>query len=202
MAKIKSKKTVSNVGKGGGRSTTTYTTYDKPKKSKQAKKSKSGSGRVASSALSDRLMKRVGKSTAIKLDENGKRVGGGTKITSGLVDKVMADEDNVLEIIEDNSEQVLNAIDRALAEALEEIGMSAERFAKAKCPVDTGRLRNSITFALDVEDEAVYVGTNVEYAPYQEFGTHGKDGKHFLRDAANGHGAYYAGIIKKHLQNG
>ena len=111
-------------------------------------------------------------------------------------------DDNVLEIREDNREQIEHAINKAIAAALEECGLAAERFAKAKCPVDTGRLRNSITHALDLSDEAVYVGTNVEYAPYQEFGTHGRDGKHFLRDSANGHGSYYSGIVKKHLQNG
>lgn len=119
--------------------------------------------------------------------------------TSGLTP---ADASGLVEIREDNREQVEHAINQAIAAALEECGLAAERFAKAKCPVDTGRLRNSITHALDLSDEAVYVGTNVEYAPYQEFGTHGKDGKHFLRDAANGHGSFYSGIVKKHLQNG
>lgn len=141
--------------------------------------------------LSDQLKKRIGTKTEK-----------GTKITEELVEKVRGDEAGNLIIIEDNREQVEHAINQAIAAALEECGLAAERFAKAKCPVDTGRLRNSITHALDVEDEAVYVGTNVEYAPYQEFGTHGKDGKHFLRDAANGHGSFYSGIVKKHLQNG
>lgn len=152
--------------------------------------------------LSDQLKKRIGTTTKIKVDDSGKRVGGGTKITEDLVERVRGDEAGNLIIIEDNREQVEHAINRAIAAALEECGLAAERFAKAKCPVDTGRLRNSITHALDMSDEAVYVGTNVEYAPYQEFGTHGRDGKHFLRDAANGHGSFYSGIVKKHLQNG
>lgn len=141
--------------------------------------------------LSDQLEKRI-----------GKRTKKGTKITKGLVERVRADEAGLVEIREDNTEQIENAINQAIATALEEIGLSGERFAKAKCPVDTGRLRNSITHALDTDEEAVYIGTNVEYAPYQELGTHGRDGKHFLRDAANGHEAYYSGIVKKHLQNG
>ena len=146
---------------------------------------------MANVNLSDQLKKRIGTTTEK-----------GTKITEGLVEKVRGDEAGNLVIIEDNREQVEHAINQAIAAALEECGLAAERFAKAKCPVDTGRLRNSITQALDLSDEAVYVGTNVEYAPYQEFGTHGRDGKHFLRDAANGHGAYYSGIVKKHLQSG
>jgi HK97 gp10 family phage protein len=152
--------------------------------------------------LSDRLAKRIGKRTKIKRDKSGKRIGGGTKITKGLVESVRADEAGLVEIRENNTEQIENAINRAIAAALEECGLAAERFAKAKCPVDTGRLRNSITHALDMDEEAVYIGTNVSYAPYQENGTHGKDGKHFLRDAAQNHGSYYAKIIKSHLENG
>lgn len=146
---------------------------------------------MANVNLSDQLERRIGTTTKK-----------GTKITQELVDKVRGDEAGNLVIIEDNREQVEHAINKAIAAALEECGLAAERFAKAKCPVDTGRLRNSITHALDLSEEAVYVGTNVEYAPYQEFGTHGKDGHHFLRDAANGHGSFYSGIVKKHLQNG
>lgn len=39
--------------------------------------------------------------------------------------------------------------------------------------VDTGRLRASITHRIehDGDESAAYVGTNVEYAPYLEFGT-------------------------------
>lgn len=44
-----------------------------------------------------------------------------------------------------------------------------ENDAKMKCPVDDGQLRNSITHR--VEDKTGYVYTNVEYAPYVEYGT-------------------------------
>lgn len=44
-----------------------------------------------------------------------------------------------------------------------------ENAAKQNCPVDTGQLKNSITH--EVTDNEGYVGTNVEYAPYVEFGT-------------------------------
>ena len=52
---------------------------------------------------------------------------------------------------------------------LEEACLVVENAAKSKVPVDTGNLRSSITHDVD-EDEGV-VGTNVEYAPYVEFGT-------------------------------
>lgn len=47
--------------------------------------------------------------------------------------------------------------------------MLVESSAKEKCPVNTGNLRNSITY--EINDNVGIVGTNVEYAPYVEFGT-------------------------------
>ena len=63
-----------------------------------------------------------------------------------------------------NSEQVLSAMGKAVERGLEAIGLTAEGYAKENTPVDTGRLRNSISHA--VEDDAVYIGSNVEYAPF------------------------------------
>jgi len=65
--------------------------------------------------------------------------------------------------------EVIQAKDEAVAKALETIGRVVERYAKELCPTDTSRLKNSISHQVD--DETVYVGTNVEYAPYVEFGT-------------------------------
>lgn len=65
--------------------------------------------------------------------------------------------------------EVIQAKDEAVAKALETIGRVAERYAKELCPTDTSRLKNSISHETD--DDTVYVGTNVEYAPYVEFGT-------------------------------
>lgn len=56
-----------------------------------------------------------------------------------------------------------------LTSALTEACMVVEKDAKKKCPVDDGTLRGSITS--EVEDNQGIVGTNVEYAPYVEFGT-------------------------------
>lgn len=66
----------------------------------------------------------------------------------------------------------------------EAIGIKAEKYAKARCPVGTpestgkrgyrgGTLRNSITH--DANPDMVAIGTNVEYGPYVELGT----GPHF-----------------------
>lgn len=45
----------------------------------------------------------------------------------------------------DNSGEILRHFERNLAAGLEAIGLQAERYAKEGAPVDTGRLRNSIT---------------------------------------------------------
>lgn len=49
--------------------------------------------------------------------------------------------------IKNNMAQFRRAAAQQIANALEAIGGEAERHAKEECPVDTGRLRNSITFA-------------------------------------------------------
>ena len=78
-----------------------------------------------------------------------------------------------VELIDDQTGEVIDAVTAALLRAFTKIGGKAEGYAKALCPVDTGNLRNSITFQTDPEEEGVYVtiGTNVEYAPYIELGT-------------------------------
>ena len=64
----------------------------------------------------------------------------------------------------DNSQQVLSAMEKAIKNGLEAIGLTAETYAKKATPVDTGRLRNSISHETD--KEAVYIGSNVEYAAF------------------------------------
>lgn len=66
--------------------------------------------------------------------------------------------------ITDNSDLVKNALEEQIEAALIAIGMTAETYAKRDCPVDTGRLRNSITHAVEAGEQAVYIGSNVEYA--------------------------------------
>ena len=73
--------------------------------------------------------------------------------------------------IGDNTALFQSALERAIHNALEEIGDKAEYYAKELTPVDTGRLRNSITYDVKTDEKAVYVGTNVEYAEYVELGT-------------------------------
>lgn len=128
----------------------------------------------------------------------------------------------------DNSKEVIEAFHEALHRGLTAVGMKAETYAKKDCPVDTGRLRNSITYAIagyeahvksyrrdnvsggttqkhekyqyngvadGRKDEAVYLGTNVEYGPFVEFK------KPFLRPAATEHNSEYKGLIENSMKN-
>lgn len=54
---------------------------------------------------------------------------------------------------------------------LEAVGMDAASTAAKNVPVNTGRLKNSISHAVVKSEKTVYIGTNVEYAAYHEFGT-------------------------------
>jgi phage gpG-like protein len=64
--------------------------------------------------------------------------------------------------VTDNSDEVLRLLQAAKARALEKIGLTAEGYAVKMCPVDSGRLKNSITHTVEGDD--AYIGSNVEYA--------------------------------------
>ena len=135
----------------------------------------------------------------------------------------------------DNTEEVLEAMEAAIRRGYEAIGLAAERHAKKKITeakaVDTGRLRNSITYALAGEEthvksyradkggkdretytydgtadgkkgSGVYIGTNVEYAPGIELGTHRSAGAvHFLQDAVANHTDEYKKLMEDSMKN-
>lgn len=129
--------------------------------------------------------------------------------------------------VEDHSKEFIDAMHDQIMLGLKAIGQEAEGYAKKECPVDSGRLRNSITCATrdfhsegndydgekasakdkkklaTPEDTTVYIGTNVEYAPYVEFrdATHKTGKAHFLRDSVANHGDHYKEIMKAALQS-
>ena len=126
----------------------------------------------------------------------------------------------------DHSTEAIEAKDEAIEKAFEIIGGLLERYAKTSCPVDTGLLRNSITYCLDGKHphmkqygaegkkgfydgempeepkgkRAVYVGTNVEYAPYQELGTKKIPAKHFIQNSVTNHIKEYQTIMQNELK--
>lgn len=71
-----------------------------------------------------------------------------------------------------------------IAKDLQRRALQVDRAAKRLCPVDTGRLRSSITNELGNDGGLVAViGTNVEYAPYVELGTRSAPAQPFLLPA-------------------
>ena len=142
----------------------------------------------------------------------------------------------------DNTDEILRRMKKAFERGLKACGMTAEAYAKDtltdevysvdESKIDyvlTGRLRNSITYAIGGKsanissykaDKAGYkggtysgkapeedkpyvaVGTNVKYAIGIEEGTHRKKGAvHFLLKAASEHQEEYENLIKESMEN-
>ncbi len=72
-----------------------------------------------------------------------------------------------------------------VAKDLQRRALQVDRAAKRNCPVDTGRLRSSITneIGTDAQGLVATIGTNVEYAPYVELGTSKMAAQPFLLPA-------------------
>ena len=77
--------------------------------------------------------------------------------------------------VEDHSGEVLKELDTHIDHILEMWGQVGVTHVKdvitAASRVDTGAMRNSINHQVANDENAVYVGTNQEYAPYHEYGT-------------------------------
>lgn len=84
-------------------------------------------------------------------------------------------------------DEILTDSNGPVARELERRAVQVERRAKRMCPVDTGRLRASITHALEGKGAgknlSAIVGTNVDYAVFVEFGTSRTPAQSFLRSA-------------------
>lgn len=113
---------------------------------------------------------------------------------------------------EDNSPQVLSALKRATLRGLEVCGAKAESYAKQELSrakphkdgsvrpnVITGRLRNSISHS--VQNNEMYVGSNVEYAEAVELGTQNTWAYPYLKPAATQHSDEYRNILENSLKN-
>ena len=103
----------------------------------------------------------------------------------------------------DNSQQILSAMEKGKRNALTAIGSTAETHTKENITaddlIDTGRLRNSISHAVD--GEAAYIGTNVEYAPYLELGTKKITAHHYLKRAVTEHKDEYKNLTVQAIQS-
>lgn len=100
--------------------------------------------------------------------------------------------------ITDHSEDVKAELNRKIALALSKVGFRAEDHVKALAPVDTGRLRGSITHLVD--DRSVTIGTNVEYGKYQELGTSKMEAQPFLEPGISNNMEQFKEIIRNELK--
>ena len=129
----------------------------------------------------------------------------------------------------DNGQQILSALEKGKRNALTAIGATAETHAKENITadklVDTGRLRNSITYAAGdysgigtytdnnkksysdatarntPKDDEVGIGTNVEYAAYTELGTQHITAHHYLKRAVTEHKDEYKNLTAQAIQS-
>lgn len=72
-----------------------------------------------------------------------------------------------------------------VAKDLARRAVQVDRAAKNLCPVDTGRLRSSITWEVNRDGLGLYalIGSNVDYAIHVELGTRYASAQAFLRPA-------------------
>ena len=129
-----------------------------------------------------------------------------------------------------DADEVIEAKNEVIDKILEMWGQYAEGAAKenitAARRVKTGALRNSISHQVESSEEAVYIGSNLEYAVYNEVGTgreypggrqtpwayKDKDGNvfwttgmvgiHFLEKAISEHTEEYNAMAQQELQSG
>lgn len=120
-----------------------------------------------------------------------KRTKKGTKVTQRQATAAIGEAIDGLLITENNIKVIQEALNSGIMKGLEAVGMEVQARAFEYAPYDTGRLRNSIAHVLDNDEPAVYIGSNVEYAAFQELGSHesgypgANDGEGYLRPAIN-----------------
>lgn len=102
---------------------------------------------------------------------------------------------------ESHLDEILDALLEQIEQALIAIGLTAEKYAKQECPVDTGRLRNSITHEVDMSEKAAIIGSNVEYAAYVELGTSQQKAQPYLRPAVEDNTQEYKKIVESALKS-
>ena len=102
--------------------------------------------------------------------------------------------------LERNMQRINRNTETEIEQALTKSALIVERDAKINAPVDTGRLRASITHK--VEETYAEVGTNVEYAKSVEFGTSKQSAQPFLFPAYNNNKQKILKELAKAFQKG
>lgn len=114
-----------------------------------------------------------------------------------------------IEVI-DNSPEYIEAVKRGIKKAMAEIADQAESNVADLTPVGTpestgkpgyigGTLKGSITGRSDAD--TAYIGTDVEYAPYVEFGTYKMAAKPYLKPGIMDYMDEYEEIAKAAIES-
>lgn len=99
-----------------------------------------------------------------------------------------------------NRKNVEKALKDAEKRALLGIGEFVEGQAKTLAPVDTGNLRGSISHQVNESNQSVMIGTNTEYAVYQEKGSSRTKAQPFLTPAAENNTSEIKAIAERLLK--
>lgn len=119
---------------------------------------------------------------------------------------------------EDGTKETIEQIKKNRDVALIESAIVMEGNISIRCPVDTGHLRQSIGRKVRLYDKSVsgekkndgldsyppnegeaYIGTNVEYAPYVEYGTKYQKAQSYMRTGAVASEKAIASIFENRL---
>ena len=78
-----------------------------------------------------------------------------------------------IDVAADKIQEHIDEIPKAIEKALKLWAVDARGQAKEDAPHKTGQLSSSITSKVSVEDSVITatIGTNLDYAPYNEYGT-------------------------------
>lgn len=104
----------------------------------------------------------------------------------------------------DKSPEFESKADEEIEKALAESALVLRGKAQIRCPVKTGRLRDSIDASSSILTKGypkgqAEVGTNVEYAAYVEYGTKYMKAQPYMRPGAEASRETIRGIFKKRL---
>lgn len=114
-------------------------------------------------------------------------------------------------VIKDNSGEFLKALPEQIEQALTAIGLTAETKAKEEVTrvvydtpergyIRTGNLRDRITNKVEMSENAVYIGENLEYAPFVELGTSRMKPRPFLKPAIVNNADEYKKLAEQALK--
>lgn len=97
----------------------------------------------------------------------------------------------------DNTDEILNKLENAVRNALNEIGIVGTAEVKSNAPVDTGKLKRSYTYKTD--DNKVEIGTALDYAEYVEFKPSNKGGRPHFRSSLESQKNEFQKILEQNL---